>query len=247
MKSIILAAGYATRLYPLTMNFPKPLLDVQGKTILDRLLTNLSAVPDITEHIIVSNHKFINHFEGWKKMCNKTGCYRGTVTVLDDGSTDNDNRLGAVKDIVFAVRERNIRDDILVLAGDNVLDFPLLPFVEYQKKKGAAAIMRHEEYDTARLQKTGVIEIGPDDLVLSMQEKPEHPKSRWAVPPFYIYPAGQLDEIPRGIEAGCFTDAPGDFTAWYCNTHPVYAWLMTGRRYDVGDLNSYTAVQKAKL
>ncbi len=247
MKSIILAAGYATRLYPLTMNFPKPLLDVQGKTILDRLLANLNGVPGIDEHIVVSNHKFITHFEGWKKMCNKSGCYNGKVSVLDDGSTDNDNRLGAVKDIVFAIRERQIRDDILVVAGDNILDFPLTSFVEYQHRKGAAAIMRHEEQDTAKLQKTGVIEIGADDRVLSMQEKPLQPKSRWAVPPFYIYPADQLEELSRGIEAGCFTDAPGDFIAWYCASHPVYAWLMTGKRYDVGDLDSYRAVQKTRL
>ena len=130
MKSIILAAGYATRLYPLTEKFPKPLLPVGSSTILDRLLSDIDAIPDISEHIIISNHKFISHFESWKQK--KT--LQKPIVLLDDGSTANENRLGAVKDLVFAIESLHIGEDILVLAGDNVLDFSLVPFVMYQKK-----------------------------------------------------------------------------------------------------------------
>ena len=247
MKSIILAAGYATRLYPLTQNFPKPLLKVQGVTILDRLLKELDAVPEITEHIIISNHKFISIFKDWKAECGKAAAYTKKITLLDDGSTDNEHRLGAVKDILFAVTSCHIQDDIFVLAGDNVLDFALAPFVRYYIEKNSTVIMRHEQNDITKLRKTGVIEIDADDTVLSMQEKPAEPKSHWAVPPFYIYPAAVLPELQKGIDAGCATDAPGDFIAWFCSTHTVHAWRMTGKRYDVGDVASYNAVQNVQL
>lgn len=241
MKSIILCAGYATRLYPLTKNFPKPLLEVVGETILDRLLLDLEKNPDITEHIIVSNAKFFPNFEVWRaKVSSK---YTKKITILNDGSTKNENRLGAVKDIMFAIEKCGIDDDVFVAAGDNVLDFELLPFFAYQKQKNTAVIMRHEEKRIKKLQKTGVIKIDENEKVVLMQEKPENPASNWAVPPFYIYPKNDLSKFARGIEAGCSTDAPGDFVAWFCNNHDVHAWLMTGKRYDVGDLASFEDVK----
>ena len=240
MKSIILAAGYATRLYPLTENFPKPLLKVGTKTILDRLIEDIDLTPEITEHIVVSNHKFADIFEEWKNSRN----FNSKVTVLDDGSTENENRLGAVKDILFAIENQKIDEDILVLAGDNILDFSLSDFIEYSKIKNTACIMRHFEENVERLRRTGVAVIDDNDKVIKMQEKPLNPQSNWAVPPFYIYKKEDLPFIKKACEKDkngkvvCGTDAPGDFIAWFCAQKNVYAWLMSGHRYDIGNLES---------
>jgi glucose-1-phosphate thymidylyltransferase len=139
MICLILAAGYATRLYPLTENFPKPLLDVQGRTVLDWLLSDVDCIEGIGKYVVVSNHKFYDHFTTWKESCSLSH----PVVVLDDGSTDNSNRLGAVKDILFAIEEQEIDEDLLVLAGDNLLDFSLGGFVSFFQEKQSTCIMRH--------------------------------------------------------------------------------------------------------
>lgn len=241
MKSIVLAAGYATRLYPLTKDFPKPLLPVGNSTILDRLLSDIDGIADISEHIIISNHKFIAQFEAWKQKSS----YKKTIVLLDDGSTANENRLGAVRDLVFAIDSLHIDDDMLVLAGDNVLDFSLDSFVRYQKQVASSVIMRHYEGDIAKLRKTGVAIVSENGKVLSMQEKPQSPQSNWAVPPFYIYKKSDIPLLLDLVKSGvCATDAPGDFIAAFCTRGSVYAWEMAGKRYDIGDLESYQLVQK---
>lgn len=234
MKSIILAAGYATRLYPLTENFPKPLLKVGKNSILDRLIDDIDKIDIIDEHIIISNHKFINHFIEWKN----SRSFSKKITILDDGSNCNEDRLGAVKDINFAINLLKIEDDILVLAGDNILDFSLIHFLEFQKKYNTSCIMRHREENISKLKKTGVAIVDNDGKVLEMEEKPLNPKSNWAVPPFYIYKKDDLNFI-RNLPTECNTDAPGDFVAWFCKNHTVYAWEMSGTRYDIGNLESY--------
>lgn len=241
MKCIILAAGYATRLYPLTENFPKPLLKVQDKSILEWLITDLERIPRIDEVIVVSNHKFYSHFLDWKDTMN----FSLPVTVIDDGSTANDNRLGAVKDIGFAIENCGIQDDILVMAGDNLLDFSVRGFVDFFSEKKTACIMRYYEPSPEKLRRTGVATVDENGKVLDMREKPTEPQSSWAVPPFYIYPRSELKYIPEGIASEeCGTDAPGSFIAWFCQKTQVYAYLMPGKRYDIGDLESYREIQK---
>ena len=236
MTGIILAAGYATRMYPLTLNFPKPLLEVGGKKIIDHLLED-GERSGIERFIVVSNHKFISLFREWAEG-------KENVMVLDDGSVDNEHRIGAVKDIEFAIEKAGINDDTLILAGDNVLDFSLSSFIEYGKKKGTSCIMRHRETDRARLSKTGVVTIDQNDLVLSMEEKPKEPKSEWAVPPFYYYVKEDLPLIKEGIENGCGTDAPGSFVSYLAERRPVHAFLMPGKRFDVGSIEGYEKIRK---
>ena len=241
MKCIILAAGYATRLYPLTENFPKPLLDVQGRSIMDWLIEDLKNVNQIDEVIVVSNHKFYQQFRQWSNALNTPF----TVTVIDDGSTTNDNRLGAVKDIAFAIDNCCIKDDVLVMAGDNLLDFSIKGFVDFYEEKKSACIMRHYEPSMEKLRRTGVAVIDEGSKVLQMQEKPAEPQSHWAVPPFYIYPHSDLKYILDGIVSEeCGTDAPGSFIAWFCKKAEVYAYLMPGKRYDIGDMASYRDIQE---
>ena len=236
MTGIILAAGYATRMYPLTLNFPKPLLEVGGKKIIDHLLED-GERSGVERFIVVSNHKFISLFREWAEG-------KENVMVLDDGSVDNEHRIGAVKDIEFAIEKAGINDDTLILAGDNVLDFSLSSFIEYGKKKGTSCIMRHREPDKARLSKTGVVTIDQSDLVLSMEEKPKEPKSEWAVPPFYYYVKEDLPLIKEGIENGCGTDAPGSFVSYLAERRPVHAFLMPGKRFDVGSIEGYEKIRK---
>lgn len=238
MKCLILAAGYATRLYPLTENFPKPLLTVGDKTILDWLLEDIRAAGAVDEYIVVSNHRFAPIFADWAEK--KTL----PVTVLDDGTATNETRLGAVRDIQFAIETLNLKDDLLVIAGDNLLDFSLAGFLAYQREKGTTCIMRYWEAEEARLHKTGVAVVGEDDRILQMEEKPEHPKSHWCTPPFYIYRAADVGLVKAGIDAGCGVDAPGSFIAWLCGQTPVYAWEMPGKRYDIGNLQSYEEVKR---
>ncbi len=239
MKCVLLCAGYATRMYPLTENFPKPLLEIKGKPLIEYLIDDLECNKLIDEYVIVSNHKFINHFNSWKEN-NK---YSSKIIVLDDGSTENDNRLGAVKDIWFAIDKASINDDILVLAGDNLLDFSLKEFVDFSKEKNGNAIMRYREDELKRLQRTGVAVIDENDKVLDMEEKPQEPKSNWAIPPFYIFKKECLNEIKTGIESGCKVDAPGGFIEWFCKRNDVYAYLMPGKRIDIGNLDDYNRIK----
>ena len=271
MKCLILAAGYATRLYPLTENFPKPLLEVAGKPILDWLIDDMNKTGLIDEYIVISNHKFAPIFNEWSKVKSQKSKAKSSlrpstldlspstldlgpssfvlcpssldIVVLDDGTSSNATRLGAVKDIDFAIDKLKLDDDLLVMAGDNLLDFSLEGFIRYAKEKNATCVMRYYEADEARLHKTGVAEIDADGRILSMEEKPANPKSHWCIPAFYYYTREDARLIKKGIASGCGIDAPGSFIAWLSTQTPVYTYEMPGKRYDIGTLESYEQVK----
>ena len=238
MKCLILAAGYATRLYPLTENFPKPLLEVGERTILDWLIDDIDSLGEVDEYVVISNHKFAHHFDKWAEG------KKQKITVVDDGTSSNETRLGAVKDIQYAIDTLGLDDEMLVIAGDNLLDFSLTEFIKYAKDKGASCIMRYYEPSEARLHKCGVVQIDETDKIIDMEEKPAEPKSHWCCPPFYFYTKDDAKLVKKGIECGCGTDAPGSYIAWLCSQTLVYAMEMPGKRYDIGNLESYEMVQK---
>ena len=238
MKCLILAAGYATRLYPLTENQPKPLLTVGNKTILDWLIDDIDEAGLVDEYIVISNHKFARHFQDWANTKPQK------ITVVDDGTSTNETRLGAVCDIQFAIEQLNLDDDMLVIAGDNLLDFSLQRFVHYAHKKQTSCIMRFWETDEQRLLKCGVVTIDEQDRILRMTEKSPTPETHWCCPPFYYYTRQDARLVKKGIENGCGTDAPGSYIAWLCTQTPVHAMEMPGKRYDIGNLQSYQQVQK---
>ncbi len=236
MKCLILAAGYATRLYPLTENFPKPLLEVQGKTILDWLIDDIDTLGMVDEYVVISNHKFAHHFDKWAENKKK-------IAVVDDGTSSNETRLGAVRDIQFAIDKLNLDDDMLVIAGDNLLDFSLTKFITYAKSKNTSCIMRYYEGSTEKLKKCGVVTIDENDRITDMAEKPSEPKSNWCCPPFYYYTREDAKLVKKGIESGCGVDAPGSYIAWLCTQTHIHAMEMPGKRYDIGNLESYKKVQ----
>lgn len=237
MKCLILSAGYETHLYPLMENFPQPLLEVKGKTILDWLVDDIDTSRLVDQYVVVSNHKFVHHFKTWAESKTQN------IAVLDDGTISNETRLGAVKDIQFAIDSLKLDDDLLVIAGDNVLDFSLVEFIKYAQEKKTSCIMRYYEPKLERLKKSGVLVVENDGLVINMQEKPVEPKSTWCCPPFYFITKKDVPLVKKGIEAGCGTDAPGSFIAWLYRKVRVYAMRMPGKRYDIGTLENYEQIK----
>ncbi|MDD6276483.1 MAG: nucleotidyltransferase family protein [Clostridia bacterium] len=236
MICLFLAAGYATRMYPLTLNQPKPLLEVGGKPILDWLIDDIADCVD--KFAVISNQKYFDRFEDWVKS------RKENITLLNDGSTSNDNRLGAVKDIQFAIDKLGIDEDILVLAGDNLLDFSLKPFIAYSAEKNAPCVMRYYQGDVEKLKKTGIADIGENDIIKTMLEKCQNPPYNWCIPPFYFYNKATLPMIKKGIDSGCGVDAPGNFLSWLVGETDVYAMPMPGNRYDIGDIAGYEKIKK---
>lgn len=235
MKNIVIAAGYATRLGELTRNFPKPLLKIGESTILGRMLDDIDSIPEIDEHIIITNHKFAPIFEEWKEGMN----YTKPVTIVDDGTETNETRLGAVCDLLYAMDKLSVDDDILVVAADNILFFSFQEFVDFAKAKGTSCIMCHEQPSIEKLQRTGVVELDENMKVLGMEEKPQVPKSHWAVPPFYIYMKKDLDLVRHSVENGCGKDAPGNLAHYMVENTEMHAWEMSAGRFDIGSLDTY--------
>lgn len=240
MKTIVIAAGYATRLGELTRNFPKPLLQIGNSTILGRMLDDIDTIPDINGHIIVTNHRFAPVFDAW----NKQQKYSKPITVIDDGTETNETRLGAVRDLILALETCGVDEDILVVAADNVLEFSLRGFVDYAKEKQTSCIMCHYEPEIYKLQRTGVIELDDDFKVLQMQEKPQVPVSHWAVPPFYVYLKKDLDLVRHAVENGCGYDAPGNLAHYLADVSVLHVWRMPGSRFDIGSLDTYEEAKK---
>lgn len=237
MKCLILAAGYATRLYPLTENFPKPLLKVGDRTILDWLVDDIDRSGKVDEYVVISNHKYARHFIDWADTKEQR------ITVIDDGTLTNETRLGAVRDIQFAIEELAVDDDLLIIAGDNVLDFSLVRFIEYAASKQTSCLMRYYEPDEKKLLKCAVVTVDENDRILKMTEKSPEPETHWCCPPFYYYRKEDTGLISECINAGCETDAPGHFAAWAAARTVMHAMEMPGARYDIGNLESYEKIQ----
>lgn len=314
MKNIVIAAGYATRLGELTKNFPKPLLKIGDNTILGRMLDDIDQIPEIDEHIIVTNHKFAPIFEQWVKeqgQCSakaegqrdsvkaesQRDSVKGTrsealdlrpltfdlrqvdrpstfdrrwqkpITIIDDGTSTNDTRLGAVCDLLLAIDYLDKKsipsppkqgeqegvspgelegglEGVLVVAADNLLFFSFKEFVDFAKEKGTSCIMCHEQPSIEKLQRTGVVELDENNKVLSMEEKPQVPKSHWAVPPFYIYLKKDLDLVRHSVENGCGKDAPGNLAHYMVEHTTMHAWPMSAGRFDIGSLDTYYEAQR---
>lgn len=240
MKALILAAGYATRLYPLTREFPKPLLEVGGKSILDHLMDQIETLAELREVVLITNHRFHPLFEQWRR----THPSRAPIVILDDGTTSNENRLGAIGDIAFAMEHADLNDDLLIAAADNLLRFPLADFVAAFQAHPAGHVCVHWVEDMARCRRTGIVVLDDADRVVEFAEKPREPKTQWAVPPLYLLPRSTVARIPAYLEGGGSAEAPGCFLEWLCRVEPVYAWRISGTILDIGTPESLEAARR---
>lgn len=239
MKCILLCAGYATRLFPLTENFPKALLEVGEKPLLDYIVDEVNSLDEVDQIYLVTNNKYTPHFEQWAENKNNIK----PITVFNDKTTTNDNRLGAIGDIHFVIENAKIDDDVLIIAGDNLFTFSLKEFVDYQKSKEAPVVcVKEEEYET--LKRLGVVETDNTKRIISFEEKPLEPKGRYAAYAEYLYPKNVLPVFKKYIEEGNNIDAPGNFIAYLHKYMPVYAFPFEGECYDIGTHESLAYVNK---
>jgi glucose-1-phosphate thymidylyltransferase len=226
VKALVLAAGYATRLYPLTLDRPKPLLEVGGKAMLDRVLERLQAM-GADETIVVTNAKFTPHFEEW--AADKEG-----VTIVNDGTTSNEDRLGAIGDIAFVLDELRLDDDLVVVAGDNLFADDISSFAAYGREVDAPVIAVHDVGDLGRMREYNQVEVDSDGRVLFMEEKPEQARTTLAAVALYFYPRRALPLIRQYLSEGNNPDQPGRLPEWLYPRTPVYAWPFPGEWYDIG-------------
>lgn len=244
LNALILAAGYATRLYPLTLNTPKPLLPVAGRPVLDYMLDELRAIPGLQRVIVVTNHRFAPHLFEWAVSTEAGGDLR--IDVLDDQTNSNETRLGAIGDVAFAAKTLPdlLGSPLFVLAGDNLTDFRLADLVaDFHARQGKASVIcLVREPDPVTLRRSGVVTIDATCRVTGFVEKPADPPSNLTCPAFYVYSAEALGLVPEYLAAGGSSDAPGNFIAWLHRNAPVYGHVFDEPRYDIGSVESYEAV-----
>lgn len=240
MKAIILAAGYATRLYPLTKDKPKALLPVNGKPIIDYIVEQLMEVDAVDEVIVVSNHKFAASFHQWAV---ERAFLPKPMTVLDDGTTTEENRRGAIGDIQFAITTREIDDELLVIAGDNLFTFRLADYHSFYKAAGCDCVVAKELDDIKLLRQFAVAKLDEKGKILELVEKPENPRSNVAVYATYMYTRDTARLIGEYLAQGNKPDAPGYFVQWLYKRKDVYAYRIDGECIDIGTLKSYEEAQ----
>ena len=226
MKAIVLAAGYATRLYPLTLNQPKPLLPVGGRPMLDRLLESLAGV-GADQTYVVTNAKFAPHFGEWAAT-------RPEVMVIDDGTTSDADKLGAIGDIAFVLEQTGIDDDLLVVAGDNLFSDDLSGFGEVCRERDAPVLAVYDVGDLAQMSKYNSIETDEDGRITYFEEKPEHATSTLTGIALYFYPRHVLPLIRQYVAEGNNPDQPGRLVQWLYPRTDVYTWRVPGTWYDIG-------------
>ncbi|HEY0415505.1 MAG TPA: nucleotidyltransferase family protein [Gaiellaceae bacterium] len=228
MKAIILAAGYATRLRPLTDTWAKELLPVGGRPIIDRIVEKLAAVDDVDEVHVVTNARKAPAFHDWARG-------RG-VTVHDDGTSSNDDRLGAIGDMLFVVDRVHLDDDLLVIAGDNLFDFALSDLVAFWRTKGVASAVAVRDVGSLELaSQYGIVDLDADDRIRSFVEKPEQPASTLAATATYLYHRDHTRLIRTYLDEGNAPDQPGRFVGWLQAREPVYGWVFDEQWFDIGD------------
>lgn len=242
MKVVILCAGYATRLYPLTENMPKPLLPVRNKPILEWILERVEKVAGVEAVYLVSNQKFAGHFESWASKVK----YPWPVTVVNDKTLTNETRLGAIGDLAYVIKTQKIDPcDLLVIAGDNFFDFDLTLFVDFgNKKRPQGVIAVYDVHDRELAKHYGLVRTDGSGKILEFQEKPSEPATTLASSGIYWLPQELWSLLDRYIASGHNTDQPGHYMRWLAETSGLFAFSLTGKWLDIGDLASY---QKANV
>ena len=245
MIAVLLCAGYATRMYPLTKDFPKPLLSVAGKPVIDYFMEQLLELDELRKIHVVTNNRFTPHFETWQsKWANRHPSAPFEVKIHNDGSTDNENRLGACADLAWVLNSLSEVSPMLIAAGDNIFRFRIKPLWKRFLKSDSHWIIGLPETDYNRLKRTGVIEFGENDRVLSLREKPENPPSKWSCPAIYFYKESAVSMLNEFLDVSENTDAPGHFAGFLCQKERVHAFRINSSRFDIGSIDDYHRADK---
>ena len=237
MKVIVLAAGYATRLYPLTLTQPKPLLPVAGKPMIEHVLDNLAPIGGIDRIYVVTNAKFAGHFTQWSADYCATKA-KLNFTIVNDRSTDDTNKLGAIGDIHFVLTSQNVTDDIIVVAGDNLFSEKLSDFGRFCREKNAPVLAVYDVGNLEEIKKYNAINLDGDGRITFFEEKPKNPTSTLTGIALYFYPKSTLPLIKQYIAEGNNPDQPGRLVQWLYPRLPVYTWKVPGLWYDIGSKES---------
>jgi glucose-1-phosphate thymidylyltransferase len=237
MKLIILAAGYATRLYPLTLNQPKPLLSVAGKPMLEHVLDNVRTIEAIDHAYVVTNEKFVSHFQKWSEGYQRPGL-NFAFTIVNDHSTDDSNKLGAIGDLHLVLTTYNIDDDIIVVGGDNLFSNDLREFGEYCQRQNAPVTGVYDVGDLEQIKKYNAIDIDENHRITYFEEKPKEPKSTLTGIALYYYPKAVLPVIRQYIAEENNPDQPGRLVQWLYPRVPFYVWQVPGIWFDVGSIET---------
>lgn len=240
MEAIILAAGYATRLYPLTENTPKPLLNVAGKPIIEHIVKKLESIDNLNRIYIVTNGKFEGHFKKWLGNFDADK----PVEIINDGTKSNEDRLGALGDIRHAINSRKIDDDIIVVAGDNLFELNLADVANFFKKRKSNVVVLHDVNDFELAKQYGIVEIDENNLVVNFEEKPKSPKSTLASTGIYLFPKKTIELISKYISQRNNPDKTGSFIEWLHKRDAVHSYVTGKKWYDIGSIDELKKADK---
>lgn len=237
VKALILAAGYATRLYPLTMNKPKPLLPVAGKPVLEFILDIVEPLREVGEVFIVTNEKFYGHFKKWNVQYSSSK----KIVIVNDGTKTNEDRIGATGDIELVIREKHVKDDLLVLAGDNIFRSTLDKFIDFSlSKRPSISVGLYDVGDLELAKKYGIVSLGSSGRIIEFKEKPLAPTSTLAAKCLYFFPKEKLGIAKEYLSTGLTKDAPGYFLQWLSEKEAIFGYVFEdGKWFDIGDRESY--------
>jgi len=244
MKALILGAGYGTRLYPLTKNRPKPLLPVAKQPMIDHILDRLVLISGLKNIVVVSNNKFFLKFKAWAKSAKKKYKKFSSIKALNDGSNTPEDRLGAIGDIIFTLKKEKIKEDLLIVGGDNIFDFDLKDFVSFAKSnRPQVSIGLYDIEDIKKASRFGIVKMNKNKRVVSFKEKPKFPKTSLVAMCLYYFPKESLRYIFDYVEDGQNTDAPGQYIRWLYKRKSVYAFVFKGKWHDIGHLDYYNQIK----
>jgi glucose-1-phosphate thymidylyltransferase len=243
MKVIILAAGYATRLYPLTLTQPKPLLPVAGKPMVEYVLDNLAPIGGIDRVYVVTNAKFAGHFQKWSDDY-RAAKSKLNFTIVNDGSTDDSNKLGAIGDIHFVIEKEKVDDDVIIVAGDNLFSDKLGDFGNFIRQKNAPVLALYDVGNLEEIKKYNSISVDAQGKITFFEEKPKNPTSTLTGIALYFYPRSTLPLIRQYIAEGNNPDQPGRLVQWLYPRTPVYTWRVPGLWYDIGSKETLEEANK---
>lgn len=241
MKVLVLAAGYGTRLQAVAKDIPKALLPINNRPLLNYILDRFENLEDLNEVIVVTNNKFYQNFEDWK---NNTD-YKHKITVVNDGTNSNEDRLGSIGDINFVLKQTKLNEDLLVVGGDNLFDYDLNEYIVLAKSnQNAVTIGAYDIGDLAQAKLFGILELGSENKVLSFEEKPANPKSTLAAMCFYYLPKSTLNLVDKYLTQTEKSDRAGDYIIWLLKNNEVFGFKFIGKWYDIGSVEAYHEAQE---